>query len=94
MYHEPIPQSELVKGIRFRVGNIQVGESDIVASEFPETRFNSWSIGELHVLSNKECNPPSAHDEIIMRPYSKRRNDHWLPLVGINEAFLAGYETQ
>lgn len=52
-YYGAIPSSELLKGIRFRVGNIQVGEPNIVADEFPESRFNSWSIGELHVLSNK-----------------------------------------
>lgn len=52
-YYGAIPPSELLKGIRFRMGNIQVGESNIVAQEFPETRFNSWCIGELHVLSRK-----------------------------------------
>ena len=52
-YFGAIPPSELLCGIRFRVGNIQVGGSDIVANQFPESRFNSWSIGELHVLTNK-----------------------------------------
>jgi hypothetical protein len=52
-YYGALPPSGLVKGIRFRVGNIQVGESDIVANEFPESRFNSWSIGEVHVVTNK-----------------------------------------
>lgn len=52
-YFGAIPHSELINGIRFRVGNIQVGESNIVAEEFPESRFNSWCIGELHVLTNK-----------------------------------------
>lgn len=39
-----------IRGLRARVGDIQVGDSDIFVSSFPESRFNSWVVGELHVL--------------------------------------------
>jgi hypothetical protein len=52
-YAGAIPSSLLVKGLRVRSGNIQIGEPSLLEELFPETRFNSWSIGELHVLDKK-----------------------------------------
>jgi molecular chaperone HtpG len=39
-----------VAGLRARVGNIQIGGSDIFTDIFPEARFNAWTVGEIHVL--------------------------------------------
>lgn len=39
-----------VKGVRLRVGNLQIGDGSILEEIFPEIRFNSWSVGEVHVL--------------------------------------------
>jgi molecular chaperone HtpG len=39
-----------VGGLRTRVGNVQVGSEDLLADIFPETRFNGWAVGEIHVL--------------------------------------------
>ena len=39
-----------VRGLRARIGNIQVGGHDIFIDAFPESRFNAWTVGELHVL--------------------------------------------
>jgi hypothetical protein len=52
-YHGAIPRSESIAGFRLRAGNIQIGSSDILAWLFPEPRFNSWCVGELHVLGEK-----------------------------------------
>lgn len=52
-YYGAIPKSEGVRGLRLRAGNIQVGSDEIVAEEFPESRFNSWMVGEIHVISPK-----------------------------------------
>ncbi len=52
-YFGAIPADQLVRGLRFRVGNIQVGESDVASSWFPETRFNAWFVGEVHILNDK-----------------------------------------
>ena len=32
---------------------MQVGDEDIFANSFPEARFNSWVVGELHVLDRR-----------------------------------------
>lgn len=52
-YYGAIPKSEGIKGLRLRSGNIQVGSDEIMAEEFPEQRFNSWMVGEVHVISAK-----------------------------------------
>lgn len=48
-------------GLRLRKGNIQIGENDIVAALFGETRFNSWCVGEFHIL-NKKILPNGRRD--------------------------------
>ena len=57
-----IPQSELIRGIRLREGNIQIGTSSILSDIFPEPRFNSWSVGELHIM-NRELVPTGRRDD-------------------------------
>jgi molecular chaperone HtpG len=52
-YVGAIPAKAGVKGIRFRAGNLQVGDNDLMEELFPEPRFNGWTIGEVHVLDPK-----------------------------------------
>lgn len=52
-YHGAIPSTEGIRGLRARKGNIQVGEHKIFADVYPETRFNSWTVGEVHILDPK-----------------------------------------
>jgi len=42
-----------LRGLRARAGNIQIGTWEIFAEVFPEVRFNSWTIGEIHVLDRR-----------------------------------------
>jgi molecular chaperone HtpG len=42
-----------LKGLRLRSGNIQVGDCTILESLFSEVRFNSWCVGEVHVLDSR-----------------------------------------
>jgi len=56
LHHEyagALRQKALVKGIRLRTGNVQVGDSNLVEDLFPEPRFNSWAVCEVHVLDPK-----------------------------------------
>ncbi|QNM83315.1 ATP-binding protein [Sphingomonas sabuli] len=39
-----------VGGLRIRVGNVQVGDHEILSEVFPEPRFNGWTVGEIHIL--------------------------------------------
>lgn len=48
-YKGAIPSSEL-RGLRVRTGNMQVGGSDLFQENFPEPRFNSWTVGEIHTI--------------------------------------------
>ena len=52
-YTGAIPARAGVKGLRFRVGNVQVGEGNLLEELFPEPRFNSWSVGEIHVIDQR-----------------------------------------
>jgi hypothetical protein len=51
-YKGAVPNSNL-KGLRLRSGNIQVGTNGILEDLFVETRFNSWCVGEIHVVDSR-----------------------------------------
>ena len=51
-YRGAIPQSCGVRGIRARVGNVQIGGENVFGHLFSEDRFNRWCIGEVHVLES------------------------------------------
>jgi hypothetical protein len=52
-YTGAIPNMARIKGLRARCGNIQVGENSIFEELFPETRFNAWSVGEVHIVDRR-----------------------------------------
>tara|TARA_A100001234_G_C12626358_1_gene386286 strand:- start:263 stop:1930 length:1668 start_codon:yes stop_codon:yes gene_type:complete len=52
-YLGAIPKKELISGIRARVGNIMIGDSNIFNNCFSEQRFSSWAIGEIHILDQR-----------------------------------------
>lgn len=52
-YSGALPNDGLIKGIRFRVGNVQVGDNTLVEELFPEPRFNAWAVGEVHVFDKR-----------------------------------------
>jgi Histidine kinase-, DNA gyrase B-, and HSP90-like ATPase len=51
-YKGAVPNANL-KGLRLRSGNIQVGDSAILEHLFTEARFNSWCVGEVHVIDSR-----------------------------------------
>jgi hypothetical protein len=46
-------QNPGLKGLRLRSGNIQVGGNELLEDLFAEPRFNSWCIGEIHVVDQR-----------------------------------------
>jgi molecular chaperone HtpG len=52
-YKGAIPPKTMVRGLRVRSGNIQVGGHDLLQELFPEPRFNSWSVGEIYVVDSR-----------------------------------------
>jgi molecular chaperone HtpG len=49
-YLGAIQAASELRGLRARMGNIQIGGSDIFIDAFPESRFNAWTVGEFHIL--------------------------------------------
>jgi hypothetical protein len=49
-YLGALKASTSIRGLRARVGDIQIGDDSIFAQAFPEPRFNTWVVGELHIL--------------------------------------------
>ena len=49
-YRGALPSTSLVEGWRFRCGDIQIGENNLLQSQFPESRFNAWCVAETHVI--------------------------------------------
>lgn len=52
-YEGAIPVANLVKGLRLRSGDVQVGGGAVLEELFAEQRFNAWSVGEVHVLDRR-----------------------------------------
>lgn len=52
-YEGALPNAALMKGLRLRAGNIQVGEHSLLEELFAEPRFNVWSVGEIHVIDRR-----------------------------------------
>ncbi len=52
-YRGSLPASTLVDGWRFRVGNMQIGNNDLLLPQFTESRFNSWCVAETHITDSR-----------------------------------------
>ncbi|MEA2906622.1 MAG: hypothetical protein QOI12_4009 [Alphaproteobacteria bacterium] len=52
-YDGAVPTATGFKGVRLRVGNVQIGGNALLEELFTEPRFNSWSIGEVHILDRR-----------------------------------------
>ena len=52
-YLGAIPKEQRIRGIRVRLGNIQIGGDAVFDSLYTEERFNRWCVGELHILDSR-----------------------------------------
>jgi molecular chaperone HtpG len=52
-YEGALPSGLGLKGLRLRSGNIQTGGHSLLEGLFPEARFNSWAVGEVHVTDQR-----------------------------------------
>ncbi len=76
-YYGAIPSGEGVNGLRARKGNVQVGDHRIFAEVFPENRFASWTVGEVHVLDERVV-PNGRRDDFEQNAH----HDHLLSRLG------------
>ncbi len=68
-YPGALPKNANIRGLRVRAGNIQIGSGDILKNCFPESRFNNWCVGEIHILDPK------------LKPNTLRSNFEFSPLL-------------
>lgn len=52
-YVRSIHPSLGLRGLRARIGDVQIGEPSLLDDCFREPRFNGWSIGEFHVIDRR-----------------------------------------
>lgn len=72
-YEGALPGSAGIKGLRLRAGNVQIGDNNLLEELFPETRFNAWAVGEVHVIDRK-ITPNGRRDHF-------EQNAHYTNLV-------------
>lgn len=70
MHHEypgSLSRSTQIRGLRVRIGNMQIGGERIFDSLFSERRFNTWCIGEIHICT---CDiiPSTRRDSLQLSP--------------------------
>ena len=79
-YQGAIPASQKVRGLRARMGNLQIGGERIFADLYPEERFNSWTVGEIHVFDSRAM-PNGRRDDFEPNTHTSHIRTHLLPVV-------------
>ena len=79
-YLGAIPKDQRVRGIRARVGNIQIGGESVFDELFNEERFNRWSVGELHILDSRIV-PNARRDYFQPGPHLRNLENKLNPML-------------
>ena len=74
-YAGSIPRRVGVRGLRARMGNIQIGSDRIFEHLFVEPRFNGWCVGEVHVLDRRIV-PNGRRDYFEPSPHQRNLENH------------------
>jgi hypothetical protein len=77
-YHGTLPDRLGIKGLRLRLGNIQVGDDKIFESTFREPRFNGWAVGEVHIASPRLL-PNGRRDALEQNVHQQNLLNHLGP---------------
>lgn len=68
-----------VRGLRVRAGDVQIGEAGVLADIFPETRFDAWTVGEIHLLDPRIV-PNGRRDDFERNVHLANLKNHLAPL--------------
>ena len=79
-YLGAIPKEQRVRGIRARVGNIQIGDEAVFDDLFTEERFNRWCVGELHILDSRII-PNARRDYFEPGPHLRNLENQLTPVL-------------
>jgi len=55
-YLASLPQRTVMRGIRVRQGNIEIGHEYFLEAIYTERRFATWHVGEIHLVENVKPN--------------------------------------
>ena len=78
-YTGAIPKSAAVRGIRARLGNIQIGNESVFDHLFHEDRFNRWCVGDVHIL-DPHIVPNGRRDYFEPGPHLRNLENHLGPI--------------
>jgi hypothetical protein len=102
-YEGALPNAALMKGLRLRSGNVQVGEHALLEELFSEPRFNVWSVGEVHVVDRRIV-PNGRRDHFEQNAHFHNLLNHLAPTAreisrrcrtsSIRRKWLREFETQ
>lgn len=79
-YDGAIPSAAQIKGLRARVGDLQIGGSSLLEEIFPEPRFSSWTVGEVHVLDPRVL-PNGRRDNFEQNGHYANLLNHLSPVA-------------
>ena len=79
-YLGAIPKESRIRGIRARVGNIQIGDETVFDGLFSEDRFNRWCVGEVHILDYRIV-PNARRDYFEPGPHLRNLENHLIPTL-------------
>ena len=79
-YLGAIPKGPQIRGIRARVGNIQIGDETIFDTLYSEERFNRWCVGELHILDHRIV-PNARRDYFEPGPHLRNLENQLIPTL-------------
>ena len=79
-YLGAIPKEQQVRGIRARVGNIQIGGEAVFDDLFTEERFNRWCVGELHIIDARIV-PNARRDYFQPGPHLRNLENQLAPVL-------------
>jgi molecular chaperone HtpG len=79
-YEGALPVASLIRGLRLRCGNLQVGDHTLLEEFFPEPRFNAWSVGEIHVI-DRGIVPNARRDNFEQNTHLNNLLNHLTPVA-------------
>lgn len=74
-YHGALSSQGGFRGLRARVGNIQIGDETVFDHLFSENRFNRWCVGEVHILDH-DIVPNGTRDYFEMNVHLRNLENH------------------
>lgn len=74
-YLGALPKNLGVRGVRVRVGNIQIGGEDVFDHLFDQDRFNRWCVGEIHIMDSRIV-PNGRRDYFEASPHLRNLENH------------------